>query len=185
LCRNSKRAEQSRGYTNERNRRKNPGDSDPGSHKEGRDQSDRQSPDINVLDLIDALERDAEVEHVPLCREEEGIGICAGARLVGKKPALIMQNAGLLNSCNGIVTTGIQLELPMLLIVYYAGDIGDRGFARVGTATIPVLEALGVRHYVLRNVEEIEWTFKNAWILAEDSSRPVAVLLTKDVLGKR
>jgi sulfopyruvate decarboxylase subunit alpha len=142
-------------------------------------------PDINVLDLIDALERDAEVEHVPLCREEEGIGICAGARLVGRKPALIMQNAGLLNSCNGIVTTGIQLELPMLLIVYYAGDIGDRGFARVGTATIPVLEALDVRHYVLRNVEEIEWTFKNAWVLAEDSSRPVAVLLTKDVLGKR
>ena len=98
---------------------------------------------------------------------------------------MIMQNAGLLNSCNGIVTTGIQLELPMLLIVYYAGDIGDRGFARVGTATMPVLEALGVRHYLLRNPEEIEWTFKNAWILAEDSNRPVAVLLTKDVLGKR
>jgi len=36
-----------------------------------------------------------------------------------------------------------------------------------------------------RNAEEIEWTFNNAWILAEDSSRPVAVLLTKDVLGKR
>ena len=108
-------------------------------------------PDINCLDLIEALERDSEIDHVPLCREEEGIGICAGARLVGRKPALIMQNAGLLNSCNGIVTTGIQLELPMLLIVYYAGDIGDRGFARVGTATIPVLEALGVRHYLLRN----------------------------------
>lgn len=142
-------------------------------------------PDINCLDLIGALERDSEIEHVPLCREEEGIGICAGARLVGRKPALLMQNAGLLNSCNGIVTTGIQLELPMLLIVYYAGDIGDRGFARVGTATIPVLEALGIRHYLLRNAEEIEWTFKNAWILAEDSNRPVAVLLTKDVLGKR
>jgi hypothetical protein len=36
-----------------------------------------------------------------------------------------------------------------------------------------------------RNAEEIEWTFNNAWILAEDSSRSVAVLLTKDVLGKR
>ncbi|HEY2987921.1 MAG TPA: thiamine pyrophosphate-binding protein [Candidatus Binatia bacterium] len=142
-------------------------------------------PDINCLDLIDALERDAEIIHVPLCREEEGIGICAGARLVGKKPAMLMQNAGLLNSCNGIVTTGIQLELPMLLVIYYAGDIGDRGFARVGTATIPVLDALGVRHYVLRSVEDIDWTFKNAWILAEDSNRPVAVLLTKDVLGTR
>jgi sulfopyruvate decarboxylase subunit alpha len=96
--------------------------------------------------------------------------------LVGKKPAIVMQNAGLLNSCNGIVTTGIQLELPILLIVYYAGDIGDRGFARVGTATIPVLEALGVRHYLLRDMEEAEWTLKNAWILAEDSCRPVAVL---------
>ena len=142
-------------------------------------------PDINCLDLINALERDAEIIHVPLCREEEGVGICAGARLVGKKPAMIMQNAGLLNSCNGIVTTGIQLELPILLVVYYAGDIGDRGFARVGTATIPVLDALGVRHYLLRSVEEIDWTFKNAWVLAEDSNRPVAVLLTKDVLGTR
>src|SRR5712692_1203227 len=142
-------------------------------------------PDINCLDLIDALEMDAGVIHVPLCREEEGIGICAGARLVGKKPAILMQNAGLLNSCNGIVTTGIQLELPILLVIYYAGDIGDRGFARVGTATIPVLDALGVRHYLLRSADEIDWTFKNAWILAEDSSRPVAVLLTKDVLGTR
>ena len=105
--------------------------------------------------------------------------------MVGKKPAIVMQNAGLLNSCNGIVTTGIQLELPILLIIYYAGDIGDRGFARVGTATIPVLEALGVRHYLLRDMEEVEWTFKNAWILAEDSCRPVAVLLTKDVMGTR
>ena len=134
-------------------------------------------PDINCLDLINALERDSAIEHVPLCREEEGVGICAGARLVGKKPAIIMQNAGLLNSCNAIVTTAIQLELSILLIVYYAGDIG--------TATVPVLEALGVRHYVLRNADEIDWTFKNAWILAEDSSRPVAVLLTKDVLGTR
>jgi sulfopyruvate decarboxylase subunit alpha len=142
-------------------------------------------PDINLLDVIGQLERDGEIIHVPLCREEEGVGICAGARLVGKKPAIIMQNAGLLNSCNAIVTTAIQLELPILLVVYYAGDIGDRGFARVGTATVPVLEALGVRHHILRNPEEIDWTFKNAWIMAEDSGRPAAVLLTKDVLGTR
>jgi sulfopyruvate decarboxylase subunit alpha len=50
-------------------------------------------PDINCLDLINALERDSDIIHVPLCREEEGIGICAGARLVGKKPAIVMQNA--------------------------------------------------------------------------------------------
>lgn len=31
-------------------------------------------PDINCLDLINALERDSAIEHVPLCREEEGVG---------------------------------------------------------------------------------------------------------------
>ena len=106
-------------------------------------------PDINCLDLIDALERDTEIIHVPLCREEEGVGICAGARLVGKKPAILMQNAGLLNSCNGLTTTCLQFQIPLLLLIYYAGDIGDRGFATIGSVTEPVLEALGIRiHYV-------------------------------------
>lgn len=142
-------------------------------------------PDINLLDLIRLLEAESDIEHVPLCREEEGVGVCAGAYLGGKKAALIMQNAGLLNSSNALVTTGLQLEIPMLLLVYYAGDIGDRGFAPVGNATLPVLDALGIRSHVLRKTDEIEWTLRNAWILAEDSNRPVAVLLTKDVLGKR
>jgi len=142
-------------------------------------------PDANLAELVTLLEQEREIIHIPLCREEEGVGICAGAYLVGKKPALLMQGAGLLNSCNAITTTGIQLEIPMLLLTYYVGDIGDRGFGRVGAVTIPVLEALGVRNFLLRRTEEIEWTFKNSWILADDSSRPVAVLLTKDVLGKR
>jgi thiamine pyrophosphate-dependent acetolactate synthase large subunit-like protein len=60
-----------------------------------------------------------------------------------------------------------------------------RAFNATSVTEFKNLFIVGVRHYVLRNVEEIEWTFKNAWILAEDSSRPVAVLLTKDVLGKR
>ena len=125
-------------------------------------------PDEKMLEVIRAVERDHELKHVPLCREEEGIGICAGAYLAGKKTAIVMQNAGFLNSCNALTTTSLQLQIPILMLIYYAGDIGDRGFARVGTATVPVLDALGVRHYLLRSVEEIDWTFKNAWILAED-----------------
>jgi sulfopyruvate decarboxylase subunit alpha len=123
------------------------------------------------------------LKHVPLCREEEGVGICAGAYLAGKKPALLMQNAGLLNSCNGLTTTCLQFQIPLLLLIYYAGDFGDRGFATVGSVTEPVLEALGIRTYVLRRVDEVEETLRGAQILAEDSRRPVAVLLTKSVLG--
>jgi len=140
-------------------------------------------PDEKMLELIRAVENDAALRHVPLCREEEGIGICAGAYLAGKKTAIIMQNAGFLNSCNALTTTSLQFQIPILMLIYYAGDIGDRGFATLGTVTEPVLQAMGFRTYVLRKKDEIDTTLRGAQILAEDSKRPVAVLLTKSVLG--
>jgi sulfopyruvate decarboxylase subunit alpha len=139
-------------------------------------------PDEKMLELIRAVERDTELKHVPLCREEEGVGICAGAYLAGKKTAIIMQNAGFLNSCNALTTTSLQFQIPLLMLIYYAGDIGDRGFTTLGSITEPVLKAMGFRTYVLRHGDEIEDTLRGAQILAEDSKRPVAVLLTKNAL---
>ncbi|HKA31736.1 MAG TPA: thiamine pyrophosphate-binding protein [Candidatus Binatia bacterium] len=139
-------------------------------------------PDLKVVELIRAIDKDPALKHVPLCREEEGVGICAGAYLTGKKPAMVMQNAGLLNSCNALTTTCLQFQIPVLLLIYYAGDFGDRGFATVGSVTEPVLDALGLRTYILRQPDEVEQTIRGAQILAEDSRRPVAVLLTRNVL---
>ena len=45
-------------------------------------------PDEKMLEVIRAVEKDPDLKHIPLCREEEGIGICAGAYLAGKKPRL-------------------------------------------------------------------------------------------------
>jgi sulfopyruvate decarboxylase subunit alpha len=140
-------------------------------------------PDEKMLELIRAVERDSGFKHVPLCREEEGIGICAGAYLAGKHAALIMQNAGFLNSCNALTTTSLQFQIPALLLIYYAGDIGDRGFTTLGSVTEPVLQGMGIRYYILRRREEIDETLCGAQTLADDSKRPVAVLLTRTVLG--
>jgi len=140
-------------------------------------------PDEKMLEVIRIVEKDFGLRHIPLCREEEGIGICAGAYLAGRKTALILQNAGFLNSCNALTTTSLQFQIPTLLLIYFAGDIGDRGFTTLGAVTEPVLQALGIRSYVLRKTEEIDETLIGAQILAEDSKRPVAVLLTKSVLG--
>ena len=140
-------------------------------------------PDEKMLELIRAVEQDTDIKHVPLCREEEGIGICAGAYLAGKRTAIIMQNAGFLNSCNALTTTSLQFQIPILMLIYYAGDIGDRGFTTLGSVTEPVLQAMGFRSYVLRRREQIDDTLRGAEILADDSKRPVAVLLTKAVLG--
>jgi len=140
-------------------------------------------PEGKTFELTSAVERDTELTHVPLCREEEGIGICAGAYLAGKKTAIIMQNAGFLNSCNALTTTSLQLQIPILMLIYYAGDIGDRGFTTLGSVTEPVLQAMGFRSYILRKPEDIDEILRGAQILADDSKKPVAVLLAKSVLG--
>jgi sulfopyruvate decarboxylase subunit alpha len=142
-------------------------------------------PDINLADLLREVDEDTGVLHVPLCREEEGIGICAGAYLVGKKCAAIMQNGGFFNSNNAIVSTLLQYQIPLLLLIYYAGDIGDRTFSTTGSMTEPLLRALGIRSYILRDSDQVKEAIKRAQILAEDSKRPVALLLTKEVLGRR
>jgi len=142
-------------------------------------------PDINLADLLREVEEDRDFIHVPVCREEEGIGICAGAYLVGKKCTAIMQNGGFFNSTNAIVSTSLQYQIPILLLIYYAGDIGDRTFSTTGSMTEPVLQALGIRYYVMRDTGDAPELIKRAQILADDSKRPVALLLTKEVLGRR
>jgi sulfopyruvate decarboxylase subunit alpha len=142
-------------------------------------------PDINLAQLLRAVEDDRDLLHVPLCREEEGIGICAGAYLVGRKCAAVMQNGGFFNSNNAIVSTLLQYQIPLLLMIYYAGDVGDRTFSTSGGMTEPVLQALGIRYYIMRETADAPELIKRAQILAEDSKRPVALLLTKEVLGRR
>lgn len=142
-------------------------------------------PDVNLAEVLREVDEDHEIVHVPLCREEEGIGICAGGYLVGKKCAAIMQNGGFFNSNNAIVSTLLQYQIPVLLLIYYAGDIGDRTFSTTGAMTEPVLQALGIRYYIMRSTEDAPELIKRAQVLAEDAKRPVALLLTKEVLGRR
>ena len=139
-------------------------------------------PDINLAELLHEVENDKELIHVPLCREEEGIGICAGGYLVGKKCAAIMQNGGFYNSTNAIVSTLLQYQIPLLLLIYYAGDIGDNGFHMVGLVTEPVLAGLGIKYIVMRDPTKVKQDIAGAVTLASTSKRPVALLLTRAVL---
>src|SRR5262245_38340018 len=139
-------------------------------------------PDINMLELINLLYKDQEIAHVPVGREEEGIGVCTGAHLAGKQPALLMQNGGLLNSCNGITTTALQFGIPVLLLIYYAGDMGDNAFHMVGLVTEQVLQGLGVKYTGMRDPAKGKQEIGGAVMAAKSSKRPVALLLTRAVL---
>ena len=139
-------------------------------------------PDINLLELINLLYEDDDITHVPVGREEEGIGVCTGAYMGGKRPAMLMQNGGLMNACNGITTTALQFGIPILLLIYYAGDMGDNAFHMLGLLTEPVLDGLGVKHSVLRDPDKVKEQIAAANVSAEASRRPVALLLTRAVL---
>jgi sulfopyruvate decarboxylase subunit alpha len=136
-------------------------------------------PDFNFIDLLKLIEADSGFKHVPVAREEEGIGVCVGAYLGGLQPAMVMQNAGLLNSCNALTTTALQFEIPILMIVWYAGDFGDTAFMRLGEVTEGVLEGLGIRYLLPRSFAELGPSIVRAKKLADYAKRPVAVLVTR------
>ena len=139
-------------------------------------------PDINVLQIINLLYEDKEITHVPVGREEEGVGVCTGAYLAGKQTAILMQNGGLMNSCNGLTTTALQFGIPILLLIYYAGDMGDNAFHMLGLNTEPVLQGLGIKYTVMRDPAKVKQDIAGAVIAAQSSKRPVALLLTRAVL---
>jgi len=51
--------------------------------------------------------------HVPLTREEEGVGICAGAALSGRKPAIFVQSSGVGNMINALLSLTDFYRLPL------------------------------------------------------------------------
>jgi sulfopyruvate decarboxylase TPP-binding subunit len=69
-----------------------------------------------------------------------------------------------------------------LLLIYYAGDMGDNAFHMVGLATEPVLQGLGIKYTVMRDPAKVKQDIAGAAIAAASSKRPVALLLTRAVL---
>jgi sulfopyruvate decarboxylase subunit alpha len=139
-------------------------------------------PDASLVPLVEGLDKDNDIIHIPLSREEEGVGVCSGANLGGKRCVLMMQNAGLLNSCNALTTTARQIEIPMLLLVLYAGTHNDMAFPMLGLVTEPVLDALGIPHYLLDDLEKAPALIAGALVQAYNAQRPIAVLMSKAVL---
>ncbi len=139
-------------------------------------------PDAALVALINELDADNDITHIPLSREEEGVGVCTGAYLAGRRAALLMQSAGLLNSCNALTTTALQFEIPMILLVLHAGGIGDMAFPKLGQVTEPVLDALGIPTYILSDLDDAPALVNGGLVQAYNMKKPVAILLDKAVL---
>jgi sulfopyruvate decarboxylase subunit alpha len=129
-------------------------------------------------------DEDPEVTLVRLAKEEEGVGISAGAHMAGVKSAMLMQNHGLLASVNGIVSCAQLYRLPLLMLISHRGRFGERDPWQTegGLVTEDVLRALRIPFERLDDAGSVARQVRDAQTLAESSSRPVALLLERQLM---
>jgi sulfopyruvate decarboxylase subunit alpha len=141
-------------------------------------------PETWLVHLIRLAEDDPEMILVRLAKEEEGVGISAGAHLAGRRSAMLLQNHGLLQSVNGIVSLAQLYKIPLLLLISDRGHLGeaDPWQTQGGRATRPILDALGIVTDELRDPATVQLQLARAMTLALASLAPVALLLTRDLM---
>jgi sulfopyruvate decarboxylase alpha subunit len=137
-------------------------------------------PDKVIAPVIERFEADAGVTVVPCTREEEGVGIVAGALLGGTRGALLMQTSGFGNCPNALASLVVPYQLPLVMVISGRGVMGEfnpvqRG---MGRAVTHMLDALDIAHHTLADVATLAPTLDLALETAFLTSFPVAFILS-------
>jgi sulfopyruvate decarboxylase subunit beta len=98
----------------------------------------------------------AQFFHVPLTREEEGVGISAGAALAGKRPAMFIQSSGIGNMINALLSLTGFYELPLAIFVSQRGIYQEKIAAQfpMGRGLPKILKGAGIRHTIISSRED-------------------------------
>ena len=141
-------------------------------------------PETWLVHLVRMAEEDPGMILVRLAKEEEGVGVSAGAHLAGRRSVMLMQNHGFLQSVNGIVSLAQLYRIPLLMLISDRGHLGERDTWQTqgGKATRPVLDALGIVTDQLADPARAQVQISRAMALAQSSLAPVAVLLTRELM---
>ena len=134
--------------------------------------------------LLQQAERDPDVRLIQVAKEEEAIGIAAGAYFAGTPHVLLMQNHGFFGAINGIVSLAQLYHIPLCMLIAYRGHWGEPypWHTRGGIVTEAVLRALGIPFEYARRPEHVGKQIREAWTFSQSSLSPVALLLTRDLM---
>src|SRR5262245_5590461 len=101
-------------------------------------------PDKVLTPLIKNLHADADFTTFPTAREEEALGILAGAWMGGRRGVLLMQTSGFATLPNAIASLAVPGQIPLIMFVSERGTLGEfnLGQALVARTMRPVLQAL-------------------------------------------
>jgi sulfopyruvate decarboxylase subunit alpha len=138
-------------------------------------------PDITTAaGLLAPLEKMAEPRLIRVCKEDEGVGICAGLAHTGKRAVLMIQQTGLLDSINAIRGVAVEYALPICMLVGLLEkepDVPPRESKRYGVRIVePILDAMGIAYHEIEGDADVA-RIGPAIETAYAQSKPVVLLV--------
>lgn len=141
-------------------------------------------PETWLVYLLQMAEDDPDMCLVEVAKEEEAIGIAAGAYFAGEPNILLMQNHGFLAAINGLVSLALLYRVPMCMLIAHRGHMGEPypWHTQGGIVTEPVLRALGIPFDYARDPLRVGRQIREAHTYSLSSLSPVALLLSRDLM---
>ena len=92
-----------------------------------------------------------------ITREEDGVGICAGVSLMGKRPVMSIQSSGLGNMMNAIMSLTACYEMPLVVLASWRGVDGEKIEAQIPfNSRIPeMLDCYDIDHIEIKDGSDI------------------------------
>jgi sulfopyruvate decarboxylase TPP-binding subunit len=117
-------------------------------------------PDITTSEgLLRQLAQMPKPRLIRVCKEDEGVGICAGLAYTGKRALLLIQQTGMLDSINAIRGVAVEYSLPVCMMVGLLEkepDVPPRQSKRYGVRIVePILDAMGIPYHEIEEDADV------------------------------
>jgi sulfopyruvate decarboxylase alpha subunit len=142
-------------------------------------------PDNVLRPLIDAVHADPFFTTFATTREEEALGVVAGAWMGGMRGILLMQTSGFGTLANVIASLAVPFQIPVLMMVSERGTLGEfnLGQAMVAKTMRPVLDALAMEHHTMTRLDEVEFIVDRTIRQAVATQAPACLILSPLLTG--
>jgi sulfopyruvate decarboxylase alpha subunit len=143
-------------------------------------------PDNVLAPLIRLIHADPYFTVVVPAREEEAIAIVTGAYMGGRRGIVLMQTSGFATIANALASLACPYQIPMLMMISERGTLGEfqQGQAIVCRTMRPVLECLGIEHFAIQDMSQVEFVVNGMIKQAFATQAPAAMILSP-LLTKR
>jgi len=138
-------------------------------------------PDITTSEgLLRELAKMPKPRLIRVCKEDEGVGICAGLAYTGKRALLLIQQTGMLDSINAIRGVAVEYSLPVCMMVGLLEKepgVPPLQSKRYGVRIVePILDAMGIPYHEIEEDADVG-KIRPAVDAAYAGSRPVVLLI--------